>query len=52
MTATTAQLEQTAAARDKLETELQHLREKYDHLEQEHQQTLAKKVEELNSMKV
>ena len=52
MAATTAQLEQAATARDKLETALQHLREKCDHREQEHQQTLAKKVEELNSMKV
>ena len=52
MAATAAQLEQAAAARDKMETALLHLREKCDHLEQEHQQTLAKKVEELNRMKV
>ena len=52
MAATAAQLEQAASARDKMETSLQHLREKCDHLEQEHQQTLTEKVEELNSMKV
>ena len=52
MAATTSQLEQAAAARNEMEKELQHLREKCDHLEQEHQETLAKKVEDLNSMKV
>lgn len=52
MAATTAQLQQAAAARDEMETALQHFREKCDHLEQEHQKTLAKKVEELNSVKV
>ena len=52
MAATTAQLEQAAATRDKMKTELQHLHEKCDCLEKEHQQTVAKKVEELKSVKV
>ena len=49
---TTAQMEQTATAKNEIEAALQRLQEEHEHLKQEHQKTLAKKVGELNNVKV
>ena len=45
-------MEQTATAKNEMEAALQRLKEECEHLKQEHQKTLAKKVEELNNVKV
>ena len=45
-------MEQTATAKDEMEAALQQLQEEHEHLKQEHQKTLAEKMEELNNVKV
>ena len=45
-------MEQTATAKNEMEAALQRLEEECEHLKQEHQKTLAEKMEELNNVKV
>ena len=52
MAASTAQMEQAATAKNEMEAALQWLQEKHEHLKQEHQKTLAEKMEVLNYVKV
>ena len=45
-------MEQTATVKNEMEAALQQLHEECEHFKQEHQKTLAEKVEELNNVKV